>query len=133
MNNEMMTCGIVNNCINETLSYYKKLIKYMEKIIKNLQSMRKITDKQLNDLKSNYKKFSKHFFSKKTIHCMMSFCKTKLTDYEKIKQNIDIMKSTIVSTKIKIKQMDKNKNYVKLMDIIFKILTHFCKNYKKFF
>jgi len=128
-----MTCGIVNNCINETLSYYNKLNKHMKKIIQNLQSIRKITDKQLSDLKSAYKEFGKYFFSKKTIQCMMSFCKTKLTDYEKIKQNIDIMKSTIVSTKIKIKQMDKNKNYVKLMDIIFKILTHFCKNYKKFF
>ena len=64
---------------------------------------------------------------------MMTFCKTKLTDYEKIKQNIDIMKSIIVSTKIKIKSIDKNKNYMKLMDVIFIILAHFCKNYKKFF
>jgi len=133
MNNEMMTCGIVNNCINETLSYYNKLNKHMKKIIQNLQSIRKITDKQLSDLKKHYKEFGKYFFSKKTIDCMTTFCKTKLTNYENIKQNIDIMKSIIVSTKIKIKPIDKNKNYMKLMDVIFVILSHFCKNYKKFF
>ena len=47
----MMKCGIINNCINESLSYYNKLIKHMKKIIQNLQSIRKITDKQLSDLK----------------------------------------------------------------------------------
>ncbi len=129
----MMKCGIINNCINESLSYYNKLIKHMKKIIQNLQSIRKITDKQLSDLKHSYKEFGKYFFSKNTIHCMMTFCKTKLTNYENIKQNIDIMKSIIISTKKIIKPIDKNKNYMKLMDVIFIILTHFCKNYKKFF
>lgn len=133
MNNEMMKCGLVNNCINETLTYYNKLIKKMQKIIINLKSMRKITDKQLSDLKDNYKEFGKYFFSKKTINCMKKFCEPKLTSYESIKQNIDIMKSVIILTKIKIKSIDKNKNYVKLMNVVFVILTHFCKNYQKFF
>jgi hypothetical protein len=133
MNNEMMKCGIINNCINETLSYYNKLIKHMKKIILNIKSMRKITDKQLSDLKKAYKEFGKYFFSKKTINCMKTFCEQKLTSYENMKKNIDIMKSIIIATKTKIRHIDKNKNYVKLMDVIFIILTHFCKNYKKFF
>ena len=129
----MMKCGIINNCINETLSYYNKLIKHMKKIILNIKSMRKITDKQLSDLKKAYKEFGKYFFSKKTINCMKTFCEQKLTSYENMKKNIDIMKSIIIATKTKIRHIDKNKNYVKLMDVIFIILTHFCKNYKKFF
>ena len=133
MNNEMMQCGIINDCINETLSYYNKLIKHMQKIIQNLKSMRKITDKQLSDLKKNYKEFGKYFFSKKTIKCMTKFCEPKLTSYESIKQNINLMKLMIISTKSKIKSIDKNKNYVKLMDVVFVILGHFCKNYQKFF
>ena len=127
----MMKCGIINNCINETLSYYNKLIKHMKKIILNIKSMRKITDKQLSDLKKAYKEFGKYFFSKKTINCMKTFCEQKLTSYENMKKNIDIMKSIIIATKTKIRHIDKN--YVKLMDVIFIILTHFCKNYKKFF
>ena len=63
----MVKCGIVNNCINDSLSYYLKIEKHRKKIIKNLLSLRKITDKQLNDLKLAYKEFAKHFFSKKTI------------------------------------------------------------------
>ena len=133
MNNEMMKCGIINNCINESLSYYNKLIKHMKKIIQNLQSIRKITDKQLSDLKHSYKEFGKYFFSKNTIHCMMKFCKTKLTNYENIKQNIDIMKSIIISTKKIIKLMGEKKNYVILMDVTLAILVHFCKNYQRFF
>ena len=126
-----MKCGIINNCINETLSYYNKLIKHMKKIILNIKSMRKITDKQLSDLKKAYKEFGKYFFSKKTINCMKTFCEQKLTSYENMKKNIDIMKSIIIATKTKIRHIDKN--YMKLMDVIFIILTHFCKNYKKFF
>ena len=129
----MMKCGIINNCINETLSYYNKLIKHMKKIILNIKSMRKITDKQLSDLKKAYKEFGKYFFSKKTINCMKTFCEQKLTSYENMKKNIDIMKSIIIATKTKIKHIHKNKNYMKLMDVIFIILTHFCKNYRKFF
>lgn len=131
--NEMLKCGIINNCINETLSYYNKLIKYMQKIIKNLKSIRKITDKQLSDLKKAYKEFGKYFFKKKTINCMNTFCEPKLTSYENMKKNIDAIKSIIIVTKTKIKHIDKNKNYCKLMDIIFLILSHFCKNYQKFF
>ena len=51
MNNEMLKCGIVTDCINDSLFYYTKLQKYSKKIIKNILSLRKITDKQLNDLK----------------------------------------------------------------------------------
>jgi hypothetical protein len=131
--NEMLKCGIINNCINETLSYYNKLIKYMEKIIKNLKSMRKITDKQLSDLKKTYKEFGKYFFNKKTINCMKTFCQPKLTSYQNMKKNIDTIKSIIIVTKTKIQHIDKNKNYGKLMDIIFVILSNFCKNYQKFF
>jgi hypothetical protein len=135
MNNEMLKCGIVNNCINESLNYYLKLDKHRKKIIQNLQSLRKITDKQLDDLKIVYKKFAKHFFNKKTIKCMKSFCEMKLTSYKKTIKIIDEMKEKIISTKkrLRLRLIDKNKNYVKLMNTIFVILGHFCKNYKKFF
>jgi hypothetical protein len=109
------------------------LEKHRKKIIQNLQSIRKITDKQLNDLKMAYKEFAKHFFSKKIINCMKTFCELKLTSYKKTKKIMDEMKKKIIATKTRIQLIDKNKNYVKLMDVIFVILDNFCKNYKKFF
>jgi hypothetical protein len=133
MNNEMVKCGIVNNCINDSLSYYLKIEKHRKKIIKNLLSLRKITDKQLNDLKLAYKEFAKHFFSKKTIKCMREYCNPKSTNYKKTIKVINMLKDKIITTKTKIRLFDKNKNYVKLMDIIFVILGHFSKNYQKFF
>ena len=133
MNNEMVKCGIVNDCINDSLSSYSKLEKHRKKIIQNLQSLRKITDKQLDGLKMAYKEFAKHFFSKKTINCMRSFCQPKLTSYKKTKKIIDEMKKGIIYTKTRLLLIDKNKNYVKLMDAIFVILGHFCKNYQKYF
>jgi hypothetical protein len=133
MNNEMVKCGIVNNCINDSITYYSKLEKHRKKIIHNLQSLRKITDKQLDGLKMAYKEFAKHFFSKKTVNCMRSFCKSKLKNYRKTKKVIDVLKAKIIATKSKLCMIDKNKNYVKLMDAIFVILVHFCKNYQKFF
>ena len=133
MNNEMVKCGIVNNCINDSIIYYSRLEKHRKKIIQNLQSLRKITDKQLDGLKMAYKEFAKHFFSKKTVNCMRSFCQPKLTSYEKTKKIIDEMKKGIIYTKSRLLLIDKNKNYVKLMDAIFVILGHFCKNYKKYF
>ena len=131
MNNEMVKCGIVNNCINDSIIYYSRLEKHRKKIIQNLQSLRKITDKQLDGLKMAYKEFAKHFFSKKTVNCMRSFCQPKLTSYEKTKKIIDEMKTGIIYTKSRLLLIDKNKNYVKLMNAIFVILGHFCKNYKK--
>lgn len=133
MNNEMVKCGIVNDCINDSLSSYSKLEKHRKKIIQNLQSLRKITDKQLDGLKMAYKEFAKHFFSKKTINCMRSFCQPKLTSYKKTKKIIDEMKKGIIYTKTRLLLINKNKNYVKLMDAIFVILGHFCKNYQKYF
>ncbi len=129
----MVKCGIVNNCINDSLSYYLKIEKHRKKIIKNLLSLRKITDKQLNDLKLAYKEFAKHFFSKKTIKCMREYCNPKSTNYKKTIKVINMLKDKIITTKTKIRLFDKNKNYVKLMDIIFVILGHFSKNYQKFF
>jgi hypothetical protein len=133
MNNEMVKCGVVNNCINDSIIYYSRLEKHRKKIIQNLQSLGKITDKQLDSLKMAYKEFAKHFFSKKTVNCMRSFCQPKLTSYEKTKKIIDEMKIKIIVTKTKFLLIDKNKNYVKLMDAILVILSHFCKNYKKYF
>lgn len=133
MNNEMLKCGIVNECINESLTYFLKLEKHRKKIIQNLQSLRKITDKQLDGLKMAYKEFAKHFFSKKTVNCMRSFCQPKLTSYGKTKKVIDEMRAKIIVKKTRLRMIDKNKNYVKLMDTIFVILGHFCKNYKKYF
>jgi hypothetical protein len=133
MNNEMLKCGIVNDCINESITYYYKLEKYIFYSNLNILSMRKITNKQLSGLKMAYKEFTKHFFSKKTINCMKSFCEQKLTNYEKTKKIIDEMKVKIIATKTRIKLIDKNKNYVNLMDTIFVILDHFCRNYQKFF
>ena len=129
----MIKCGIVNDCINDSLIYYSKLDKHRKKIIQNLLSLRKITDKQLRDLKMTYKDFSRHFFSKKTIKCMKSFCNPKPTDYKKTKKIIDEMKAKIIFTKTKFKLIDKNKNYINLLDVIFVILGHFCKNYQRFF
>lgn len=133
MNNKMLKCGIVNDCINESLTYFLKLEKHRKKIIQNLQSLRKITNKQLDGLKMAYKEFAKIFFSKKTVDCMKSFCESKLINYRKTKKVIDEMKAKIIVTKTRLHMIDKNKNYVKLMDAIFVILNHFCKNYKKFF
>ena len=133
MNNEMLKCGIVNECINESLTYFLKLEKHRKKIIQNLQSLAKITDKQLDGLKMAYKEFAKHFFSKKTVNCMRSFCQPKLTSYEKTKKIIDEMKIKIIVTKTKFLLMKEKKYYVKLMDAILVILSHFCKNYIKYF
>ncbi len=129
----MVKCGIVNNCINDSLSYYLKIEKHRKKIIKNLLSLRKITDKQLNDLKLAYKEFAKHFFSKKTIKCMREYCNPKSTNYKKTIKVINMLKDKIITTKSKIRLFDKNKNYTKLMNLIFVILGHFSKNYQKFF
>ncbi len=129
----MIKCGIVNNCINDSLTYYLKIEKHRKKIIKNLLSLRKITDKQLNDLKLAYKEFSRHFFSKKTVKCMREYCNPKSTNYKKMKKTMDELKSKIIATRTKMAVFGKNKNYVKLMDVIFVILGHFSKNYKKFF
>jgi predicted metal-dependent HD superfamily phosphohydrolase len=133
MNNMMVKCGIANDCINESLIYYSKLEKHRKKIIQNLLSLRKITDKQLNDLKMTYKDFARHFFSKKTIKCMKSFCKPNPTDYKKTKKNIDEMKIKIKASKTKFRLMGEKKNYVILMDVTLAILVHFCKNYQRFF
>jgi hypothetical protein len=133
MNNEMVKCGVVNNCINDSIIYYSRLEKHRKKIIQNLQSLRKITDKQLDGLKMAYKEFAKHFFSKKTVNCMRSFCQPNLKSYGKTKKIIDEMKKGIIYTKSRLLLIDKNKNYVKLMDAILVILSHFCKNYQKFF
>jgi hypothetical protein len=133
MNNEIVKCGIMNDCINDSLTYYSKLEKHRKKIIQNLRSLRKITDKQLNDLKITYKDFSKHFFSKKTIKCMKSFCNLKSTDYKKTMKIIDELKIKIKAEKTKFKLMNEKKNYAILMDVILVILVHFCKNYQKFF
>lgn len=133
MNNVMVKCGIVNNCINDSLVYYSKLEKHRKKIIQNILSLRKITDKQLSDLKLAYKEFAKHFFSKKTIKCMRTFCNMKTTNYKKTVKVIDRLKEKIITTKSKIRFFDKNKNYAKLMNLIFVILSHFSKNYQKFF
>lgn len=129
----MVKCGIANDCINESLIYYSKLEKHRKKIIQNLLSLRKITDKQLNDLKMTYKDFARHFFSKKTIKCMKSFCKPNPTDYKKTKKNIDEMKIKIKASKTKFRLMGEKKNYVILMDVTLAILVHFCKNYQRFF
>jgi hypothetical protein len=133
MNNEMLKCGILNDCINDSLTYYSKIVKYSKKIIHNFKSMRKITDKQLDDFKIAYKNFSKHFFSRKTINCMKKFCNLSLENYDKMEKIIDDMKSKIISRKKMMQPIDKNKNYTKLMNAILVILNHFCKNYKKFF
>jgi hypothetical protein len=133
MNNEMIKCGIRNDCINDSLFYYTKLQKYSKKIIKNILSLRKITDKQIEDFKSIYKEFSKHFFSKKTIKCMITFCSPNLMNYTETKKFIDELKIKIVVTKSKFMLIKNKKNYVILLDAISKILGHFCKNYKKFF
>ena len=129
----MVKCGIANDCINESLIYYSKLEKHRKKIIQNLLSLRKITDKQLNDLKMTYKDFASHFYSKKTIKCMKSFCKPNPTDYKKTKKNIDEMKIKIKASKTKFRLMGEKKNYVILMDVTLAILVHFCKNYQRFF
>ena len=129
----MVKCGIMNDCINDSLTYYSKLEKHRKKIIQNLRSLRKITDKQLNDLKITYKDFSKHFFSKKTIKCMKSFCNPKSTDYKKTMKSIDELKIKIKAAKTKFRLMNEKKNYAILMDVTLVILVHFCKNYQKFF
>ncbi len=64
---------------------------------------------------------------------MKKFCNPNPDHYDQIKKMIDDMKSKIISRKNILKLIDQNKNYVKLMDTIYKILDHFCKNYKKFF
>ena len=133
MNNEMLKCGIINDCINDSLTYYSKIVKNSKKIIHNFSSMRKITDKQLNDFKIAYKDFSKHFFSRKTINCMKNFCNPKPQNYDKMKKVIDDMKKVIIYKKTKILLIDKNKNYVNLLDVLYAILDHFCKNYQRFF
>ena len=133
MNNEMLKCGILNDCINDSLTYYSKIVKYRKKISHNFKLIRKITDKQLNDFKIAYKEFSKHFFSRKTINCMKKFCNLSLENYDKMKKIIDDMKSKIIYRKKMMQSIDKNKNYTKLMNTILIILNHFCKNYKKFF
>lgn len=133
MNNEMVKCGIVNDCINDSLVYYSKLEKHRKKIIQNILSLRKISDKQISDLKSAYKEFAKQFFSKKTIKCMKTFCNPKQESYQKTKKIIDEMRAKIIASKTKIRMIDGNKNYVNLLDAIFVILGHFCKNYQTFF
>ena len=133
MNNEMIKCGLVNNCINNSLIYYNKFMKKLAKKNKNLLSLRKITDKQIIDLKQSYKEFSKHFFSKKTINCMKTFCKPKIIKYQEIKKIIDEQKNRILISKTKLKLINKKYNYVVLLDTIFVILEHFCKNYQKFY
>jgi hypothetical protein len=54
-------------------------------------------------------------------------------NYTEIKKIIDELKIKIVVTKSKFMLIKNKKNYVILLDTIFKILEHFCKNYKKFF
>ena len=129
----MVKCGVVNNCINDSLTYYSKLEKHRKKIIENVLSLRKITDKQLNDLKMAYKEFAKHFFSKKTIKCMIAFCKPNLLHYAKTKKIIDELKMKIIVAKSRFLLMKEKKNYVILLNTIFAILGHFCKNYQRFF
>ncbi len=129
----MVKCGVVNNCINDSLTYYSKLEKHRKKIIENMLSLRKITDKQLNDLKMAYKEFAKHFFSKKTIKCIKTFCNPKPKNYAKTKKIIDELKNKIIFAKSKFLLMKEKKNYVILLNTIFTILGHFCKNYQRFF
>jgi len=133
MNNEMIRCGIENDCINESLVYYSKIEKYRKKIINNVLSMRKITSKKINDFKNTYKEFAKHFFSKKTIKCMKTFCDPNPKNYAKTKKIIDELKMKIIVAKSKFLLMKEKKNYVILLDAIFVILGHFCKNYQRFF
>ena len=133
MNNEMIKCGIMNDCINNSLIYYKKFEKELLKKNKNLLSLRKITDKQLIDLKKAYKEFAKHFFSKKTINCMKTFCEPKIIKYQKMNNVIDQLKNKIITTKTKIRLIDKKYNYIILLDTIFIILGHFSKNYQRFY
>ena len=133
MNNEMIKCGIMNDCINNSLIYYKKFEKELLKKNKNLLSLRKITDKQLIDLKKAYKEFAKHFISKKTINCMKTFCEPKIIKYQKMNNVIDQLKNKIITTKTKIRLIDKKYNYIILLDTIFIILGHFSKNYQRFY
>ena len=129
----MIKCGIMNDCINNSLIYYKKFEKELLKKNKNLLSLRKITDKQLIDLKKAYKEFAKHFFSKKTINCMKTFCEPKIIKYQKMNNVIDQLKNKIITTKTKIRLIDKKYNYIILLDTIFIILGHFSKNYQRFY
>lgn len=130
--NNMIKCGIMNNCINDSLVHYKKLVKQKDKIIQKILSLRKITGKQIENFKNTYKLFAKHFFSKKTIKCMKNFCKSRIQNITKIKKNIDELKKKILATKTKFILIDKTTNYVKLLDAIFVILGHFGKNYQRF-
>ena len=131
--NNIIKCGIINDCINESSAHYSKLEKYRKKIVQNLGLGRKITNKQINNFKDAYKVFAKHFFSKKTIKCMNNFCKPTLLNYAKIKKSIDELKMKIIVTKSKFKLLKENKNYTILMDTMYVILSHFCKNYQRFF
>jgi len=129
----MIKCGIINDCINESLIHYKKFVKLKDKINQKIRSLRKITMKQIEDFKNTYKLFAKHFFSKKTIKCMKNFCKPNLLNYIKIKNYIDDLKKKILVINTKFKLLNENNNYRILMDAIFVILGHFGKNYQRFF
>jgi hypothetical protein len=54
-------------------------------------------------------------------------------NYAETKKIIEQLKIKILVTKSKFMLMKNKKNYVILLDKIFTILGHFCKNYQKFF
>ena len=131
MNKSLLKCGLENNCLDDTIAYTIELLNIQNMIVTCISEQKEIKISLLNDFKKTYKKFSKSFFSKKTVDCLIKNCKNQLpdviNDIQKMLNQANFFRNQI----IKHSRSKHNRIYIRILDLAIEIIHDFSDNYKK--
>jgi len=131
--NELLQCGLINNCVQNILSKINKFYNIRTKIIDKINLKKKISDSLLESYKESYKNLSKELFNKKTANCLLENCKKKIPN---IPKNLEKYLSYIHSIKEKTNKYPKNNinnSYLKVLSITINIVKDLQKKYVKYY
>jgi len=130
-NSQLIKCGIDHNCLNKCIFYTLQIYKIHLDIISNISSKKEIKKTLINELKNNYKEFSKDFFSKKTVECLKKNCNKHLPniieDIQKLLHKANYFRNQI----LKHYRTKHNRMYLLILETSIEIIHDFAEKYKK--
>lgn len=129
----MLKCSFKENCLDQSIFGVLKIYELRTKIIQKVMKKEPVPDSLINAFSSAYKKFSKYFFSKKTVDCIFEKCRKyipkNLKSLDKTLKKIEKLKSALD----KQKKTALVRNYKKMIKLLEAVTIDFSKKYQKKF
>ena len=129
--NNLIQCGIQNNCINDIIFIVLSFNKTKNDVVRLINNGKMVPLPLQNKFKTIYKNFSKTFFSKKTSKCLLENCRSK---FPNISKDLEFSKRKIEKIRENLSKKAKNdliSNYIKVLKIMEYIIKDFTKKYDK--